>query len=256
MISTAKPLSPSRLLAQIEHRPWPLPAGRWSMTQSWHDLLFAHWPLPVDVLRPLLPPSLEIDTFEGEAWLGVIPFGMRNVRARYTPALPWFSAFPELNVRTYVTLGGKPGVFFFGLEAANPIAVRAARRWFYLPYFDARMTIGYDENTVAYSSHRTHHNSPPAEFSGRYHPNSKIEPATRGTIEYWLTERYCLYAERKDGSLFRGEIHHTPWPLQRAEAEINTNSMASAAQIELPDTPPLLHFSENLDVLVWPLTPV
>src|SRR5579859_5771812 len=127
-------------LEQIAHRPWPLPAGRWVMAQNWHDLLFAHWPLPAAILRPHVPARLEIETFGGQAWLGVVPFRMSGVRLRGTPAVPWLSAFPELNVRTYVVADGKPGVWFFSLDAANPMAVAIARAWFHLPYFRACMS--------------------------------------------------------------------------------------------------------------------
>ena len=130
-----------RALTETAHRPWPLPTGPWIMSQSWHDLLFAHWPIDASHLRPLIPAALEIDKFQGEAWIGVVPFRMSGVRLRATPALPTLSAFPELNVRTYVTHGGKPGVWFFSLDAANAIAVSVARAWFHLPYFNARMTL-------------------------------------------------------------------------------------------------------------------
>ncbi|MGH8637044.1 MAG: YqjF family protein, partial [Burkholderiales bacterium] len=129
------------VLEPVEHRPWPMPDGPWIMTQSWHDLLFAHWPLPQDALRDNVPDTYPIDTFGGHAWIGVIPFHMTNVAPRGIPALPWVSAFPELNVRTYVTVGGKPGVFFFSLDAGNPIAVRAARTLFSLPYYSAEMHV-------------------------------------------------------------------------------------------------------------------
>src|ERR1700719_3421285 len=142
----------SSILACTAHRPWPLPSVPWIMAQSWHDLLFAHWQVDAGELRPHIPPQLAIDTFEGNAWLGVVPFRMSGVRLRWTPALPWLSAFPELNVRTYVTMQDKPGVWFFSLDAANAVAVAAARLSFHLPYFRARITCSACGGWIQYSS--------------------------------------------------------------------------------------------------------
>src|SRR3977135_4252914 len=127
------------ILSETAHRPWPLPAGPWVMAQIWHDLLFAHWPVDAALLRPWVRRSCTATTSGGQAWLAVVPFRMTGVRRRGTPPLPWLSAFPELNVRTYVTYGGKPGVWFFSLDAGNSLAVSIARAWFHLPYFLARM---------------------------------------------------------------------------------------------------------------------
>src|SRR5262245_23932427 len=142
-------------LDQIAHRPWPLPDRPWVMTQSWHDLLFAHWRVDERVLRPLIPPAFDIDRFDGSAWLGVVPFVMSHVAARGTPALPWLSTFAELNVRTYVSpRDGKRGVFFFSLDAARLPAVVAARAMFRLPYFHARMEVTGRGGMVHYVSRR------------------------------------------------------------------------------------------------------
>jgi len=222
------------------------------MRQKWHDLLFMHWPVPASTLRPLIPSALELDAFNGECWLGIVPFRMSGVRLRWMPGLPGLSAFPELNVRTYVTFGGKPGVWFFSLEAANAVAVAAARRWFHLPYFRARMSLRQTGGFVSYQSRRTHPGAPAAEFRGKYRPIAEPFVAKRGTIEYFLTERYCLYAGSENG-LFRGEIDHPPWPLQLAEAEIERNTMAAAHDIAIPDFNPILHFARFQDVKIWPL---
>ena len=221
------------------------------MAQRWHDLLFAHWPLPVDALRRHLPSTLILDTFDGVAWIGVVPFRMSHVRLRGLPALPWLSAFPELNVRTYVTVEDKPGVYFFSLDAGNLVAVAVARWWFHLPYFRARMTCTSDGRSVSYRSSRTHRGAPGAEFVGRYRPCGDVFRTVFGTLEHWLTERYCLYAADTDHCIYRGDIHHQPWPLQPAEAEIAVNTMADAHNVALPNTPPLLHFARQLDVIVW-----
>jgi uncharacterized protein len=219
------------------------------MAQSWHDLLFMHWPLPPATLRKLVPGQLELDLWDQQTWVAVVPFWMSGVRPRGVPAIPGLSCFPELNVRTYVKYRGKPGVYFFSLDAANMAAVRAARAWYHLPYFHARMSSKADGDGVAYSSKRL---SGQAEFRGSYRPVAAVELRARGTIEHWLTERYCLYTEHRN-SICVGEIHHARWPLQNAEAEIECNTMAAVAGIELPSTAPLLHFARRIDVVIWPI---
>ena len=219
------------------------------MAQTWHDLLFAHWPVDARALRPLVPSALELDLFETCCWVGVAPFRMSNIHARGLPPFPGLGAFPELNVRTYVTLGNKPGVYFFSLDAANFVAVWGARMFYRLPYFAARMACVARGEEILYRSRRR---SGGAEFRARYQPIAPVRLREKGALEHWLTERYCLYATAA-GRVFRAEIHHQPWPLQDAEAEIEGNSMASAAGIELPQRPPLLHFARKLEVLIWPL---
>jgi uncharacterized protein len=166
--------------------------------------------------------------------------------------LPWLSFFPELNVRTYVVRDGKPGVWFFSLDAGNFAAVAIARRWFHLPYFRARMRSQERDGSIHYQSTRTHRGASAAEIRARYRPVRPARTAQPGTLEYFLTERYCLYTADGRGRLIRGEIHHKPWALQIAEAEFAENSMASAAGIAVPDRQPLLHFSRRQDVVVWP----
>jgi len=243
----------SRLLQQTQHRPWPLPEGPWVMSQRWLDLLFAHWPVPAASLAPLLPPGLELETWQGQAWIGVVPFRMEAVRPRGVPSIPTVSDFSELNLRTYVTHSGRPGVWFFSLDAAQPLAVRVARKLFHLPYFDARMTCKKVGGYVRYRSHRTHRGAHPADLQVLYAPQGKVFTAQPGSLEHWLTERYCLYAASPGGQLYRGEIHHNPWPLQRAEAEFQLNTLTRQIGLDLPQSTPLLHFARQLDVVVWPL---
>ncbi|HEY4817139.1 MAG TPA: DUF2071 domain-containing protein [Candidatus Acidoferrum sp.] len=221
------------------------------MAQSWHDLLFAHWPVDVAILRPHVPAKLEIDTFEGRAWVGVVPFSMTGVRLRWTPSLPWLSAFPEVNVRTYVTTQDRPGVWFFSLDAANVLAVVAARLSFHLPYFHARMRCEEAEGWIRYASQRSHRGAPAADFAGRYRGAGEFFEPQRGTLAHFLTERYCLYSAASKGRVYRGEIHHPPWLLQPAEAHLMQNSMAEAAELFLPDELPLLHFSRRQDMVAW-----
>jgi uncharacterized protein len=225
------------------------------MFMRWHDLLLIHWRVDPALLRPHIPKSLELETYDGSAWLGVVPFWMSGIRARFTPPDPGLSRFPELNVRTYVTAEGKPGVWFFSLDAANRVAVRAARWTFNLNYFDARMRCDVDAATseVCYSSTRTHRGEPPAAFEATYAPTGPPFTAAPGSLDHFLAERYCLYAAAPDGRTFRGEIAHRPWPLQPARLELRTNTMAEPLGISLPSSLPPDHvrFGKRLDVVAW-----
>jgi uncharacterized protein len=223
------------------------------MEQTWNDLLFAHWPLDPEILRPLVPSVLPLDTFDGQCWVAVTPFHMSGIRARWMPPLPGLSAFPELNVRTYVTYAGKPGVYFFSLDAGSRVAAWAARMTYHLPYFYAHMRVHEQDRWIQYHSLRkSSFRNSGAELSGRYRPTGPIQIRERGTLEHWLTERYCLYTVVRN-SVFRAEIHHEPWPLQDAEGRFSVNTLAIAAGIKLPEIQPLLHFAKRLEVLVWPL---
>jgi uncharacterized protein YqjF (DUF2071 family) len=235
------------ILNETAHRPWPMPSGPWLMSQTWNDLLFAHWRVAKDRLRELVPARFELDLFDGEAWVGVVPFTMTNVAPRFVPALPWISAFPELNVRTYVRVDDKPGVFFFSLDAGNAVAVGAARTLLNLPYFTADMKVAVD-GAIDYSSRRQ---SGAAEFRARYRPHGNPRTPAPASLEYFLTERYCLYAVDHLGHAYRLDIHHPVWPLETAEAEIHVNTMADAAGLRLPALPPLLHFAKRQDMVCW-----
>jgi uncharacterized protein YqjF (DUF2071 family) len=243
---------PYQILDETAHRPWPMPNAPWIMTQTWHDLMFAHWPVDVEMLQAKVPKALPIDRFDGEAWIGVVPFRITNLTPRGVPSLPFVSAFPELNVRTYVTLEGKPGVYFFSLDAASSIAVAAARALFHLPYFTATMQVDGSGDSVRYSSTRSATAST-ARFEAIYRPAGPAHEAAPGTLEYFLTERYCLYTIDGADRVRRLQIHHPPWLLQPAEADIRVNTMAEAAGVILPPTLPLLHFSKRQDMIGWGL---
>ncbi|GAC1425400.1 MAG: DUF2071 domain-containing protein [Ktedonobacteraceae bacterium] len=245
-------MNTKELLHSVSHREYPIAPGPWVMSQVWLELLFAHWPMKPDVLRLLIPSVFEIDTFEREAWVGVVPFRMRNVHPRGLPSVQGLSHFPELNVRTYVTVDGKPGVYFFSLDAGNPLAVAIARSVFHLPYFNAKMTCQQKGDTIFYASHRTHHNAPSADYIANYRPTASVAFAQQKTLAHWLTERYSLYTTFRN-ALYRGEIHHAQWPLQPAELEVEQDTMARSHSIQLPDTAPLLHYSQKQEVLIWPL---
>lgn len=201
-------------------RPWPVPAAPWIMRQSWHDLLFAHWPVPADALAPRLPRGLALDTFDGQAWLGIVPFRLSGLRPRWMPPSPGVSAFLEVNVRTYVTAGGKPGVWFLSLDASSRLAVRGARLLFRLPYHHARMRAEWQAGGMRYESHR-----PGAALRAEYRPCGERFTAAPGTLAHFLTERYCLYAADPRG-LLRCEVDHPPWPLQPAELRLDVNTLS------------------------------
>lgn len=240
------------VLPPAAHRPWPLPRGPWIMAQTWERLLFAHWPVPGETLRPLVPRGLELQTFEGRAWLGVTPFILRALRPRGVPSIPGLAPFPELNVRTYVTADDRPGVFFFSLDAGSALAVAGARAVYSLPYFRAQFSVTSNGSGVTYRSRRSHRGAAEAEFSAAYRPiGSAVSPAP-GTLAHWLTERYCLYAVTRRGRLRRAEIHHLPWLLKGADAVIHVNTMTRGLGFDLPRSAPMLHYAEHLDVHVWP----
>jgi uncharacterized protein YqjF (DUF2071 family) len=236
---------------ETEHRPWPPPDEPWVMAQTWDDLLFAHWRVPTEALRRRVPPGLEVDEHDGTGWLGVTPFLLTGLRLRGTVPLPILSTFPELNVRTYVSAGGKPGIWFFSLDTPSRLAVEGARRTYKLPYFPARISVERRGDRVRYACERTDGSG--HRFEGSYRPTSGVSNAEPGSLEWFLTERYCLYA-LDAGKLRRAEIQHPPWPLQAAEAELEANTMAPE-ELEL-EGEPLCHFSRRQDVLIWPLRPL
>lgn len=236
-------------LRVTEHRPWPLPAGAWLLAQTWEQLLFAHWRVPVERLREHLPPELDVDTHEGEAWLGVTPFRVTNLRFRGLPPLPYLSSFLELNCRTYVSHGGeRPGIWFFSLDASSRLAVAAARRLYKLPYFEARL-----EGLPRYRCSRSDAERPHV-WESTFGPSGPVFNAEPGSLEHFLTERYCLYTTDETGALHRGEIHHPPWPLRQAAAQIELNTMPPDGLA--PTGEPLLHYAERQDVLIWELESV
>jgi uncharacterized protein YqjF (DUF2071 family) len=220
------------------------------MVQRWHDLLFAHWRCAASDLRPLIPAPLTIDTFDGTAWIGVIPFYMSGVRMRGLPPIPTTHAFLELNVRTYVTLDDRPGVWFFSLDAASTMAVIGARLGISLPYFRAAMTLTKREGAIAYTSDRWSIAGAPASFAATYRGIGPAVTAAPGTLEHFLAERYALYASNGK-RIWRGDIVHPPWSLERAEARIDRNTMIAAAGVRAAEHEPLLHFSAFQDVRLW-----
>ena len=226
------------------------------MAQTWEHLLFAHWRVEAAALRPLLPPQIPIDTFDGSAWIGVTPFVVSAFRLRGLPHVPGITAFPEVNVRTYATVTGKPGIFFLSLDAGSALAVAGARRSYRLPYFRARMSVGRHRGWVHYRSERSDQDGPQAGLDLRYRATGPVSPAPADSLARWLVERYCLYTLDDQGAVQRADIHHPPWPLQEAEAEWEVNSMAEPYGLNPPSDEALLHFARRQDVVAWPLSPV
>ena len=243
-------------LAEVDHRPFPQPQSAWIMTQSWHDVLFLHWPVDRHMLQQLLPPGLEVDTYEGQAYVAVAPFHMTNVAPRGVPAIPGMSAMPELNVRTYIKVKDAPGIYFFSLDAGNSFVVGAARSMFHLPYYSAKMRIEEHDGWLHYRSKRSPTKGAAAEFIGRYRGVGEAKHAEPGSLEYFLVERYCLFTLDDAFRLYRVDVHHGAWDLMLAEAEIEVNTMADAAGIRLPAVSPLAHYIRRQDTIVWPLTRV
>jgi len=256
----------NRSLEHLGHRPWPLPARGWIMGQTWEDLLFAHWRVPVEEVRQHVPKGLEVDVHDGSAWLGITPFRLTGLRGRGMLPIPYVSRFLELNVRTYVRAkagsgageaaaarpenraasgdpGDKPGIWFFSLDASSRVAVEVARRTYKLPYFHARMSAGKRGEWTDYECSRI--DEAGRVFSGRYRPSGPVINAEPGSLEWFLSERYCLYTTSGE----RADIHHALWDLQPAEAQIE---LTSVSPLELRGEP-LLHFSRRQDVVIWPL---
>ena len=241
-----------KALDEIDHRPWPLRDDNpWIMGQTWENLAFAHWRVPEDQLRQVVHPDIPIDTFDGSAWIGITPFTVTGLHVRGTPPPPVVASFHEINVRTYATIDGKPGIYFLSLDAASKAAVKAARTGYRLPYFHADIEADQEEGRIHYRSERKH--DPPAAFEATYGPTEPTFHAEPGSFDHWCTERYCLYTLDEGPRIQRGDIHHPPWPLQKATADITRNTMTQPYGIDLQGDP-VLHFAARQDVLFWPLT--
>ncbi len=242
---------------RTSYRPRPLPSGRWALTQRWNDVLFAHWPVPAARVAALIPAGLQVDTFQGSAWLGVVPFWMDRIKVRGVPPIVGARSFPELNLRTYVRdpRTGAAGVYSLSLDASNLLAVAVGRTFYNLPYHwsDIHLEQRTEREFVFQSRRRLRRE--PMEFKARYRglgPTRKLAEMHPGSLEYFLTERYCLFTSDRAGRPIRANVHHVPWPLEDAEADIERNDLAAAFGITLPDEKPVLHYSRRLAVYIWP----
>jgi uncharacterized protein len=232
----------------VAHRPYPPPDRPWAGHMVWSDLLFLHWPVEPAALRRAMPPGLRLELRDGVAWLTVAAFRMSEVHPRALPPLPGHARFPEINVRTYVTMDGRPGVYFFSLDVPRVLAVAGARAVFALRYFVARMSVRASDGWVDYESRRLA--SGPAGFHARYRAAGSLGSPAPGTLEHWLTARYCLYAVRRRGAILRAEIHHADWVLREADVDLVDNSMAAPLGLAL-DTPELVQYADPLEVFAW-----
>jgi uncharacterized protein YqjF (DUF2071 family) len=232
----------------IRKRPGGVPV----MHQNWGKLLFMHWPMPAESLRPLVPRGLTIDTFEGEAWVGVVPFTMWGVRASFLPPVPGTDEFHELNVRTYVHYEGVPGVLFLSMDANSALAVWGARSFYFLPYFNARINLEQKDETIIYDSHRTDRRAPAADFKATWTFGERLPESKPGSLEFFLTERYCLYTSHRD-KIYRARIFHPPWPLRRAELTTHNSDVLEALELPAPADEPLLHYADAISVNIWPI---
>jgi len=232
---------------------------------TWRDLTFLHWRFPPELISPLLPPGLSLDTFEGDAWVGLVPFYMANVRPRWFWAVPGLSHFCETNVRTYVHFrGANPGVWFLSLEASNSIAVVAARLGWHLPYFRSAMHLAVDGSTRRYDCRRQW----PAprgvgcrvtasfgSLLGEDEPH-RARPAGEaipGTLDHFLVERYLLYAQGRSGHLYCGQVHHTPYPVRQMELLECEDSLLASHGLGVSRPPDHLAASAGVDVEIFPL---
>jgi len=259
----------ARSLRRVGHRPFPLPSSRWTLGQTWEHVLWAHWRVPLDELRTAVPDELEIEEYGGTAWLGMVFFRVRALRPRGGLPLPGISSFLQLNIRTYVRgPDGLPGVWFFTIDASSRLAALGVRRLYHVPAFHSRMTLDFGAGSTGgqaagarridsaagggaggdwHEAECVRMGEAGRVFSGRYRAAGDGFHAEPGSLEWFLTERYRLFARDS-----RAEMHHDQWLLCPAEAEIE---LTSIAPFELSGQP-LCHLSARQDALIWPPEPV
>ncbi len=233
---------------RVEHRPWPLPERPWMMRQTWRDLLFSHWPVPKSELRAFVPQPLELEEHDGTSWVTLVPVRLTGVTLRLVPSVPLLSSFTQLNLRLYVTHEGRPGLWFVSLDASSALTVWAARRFLHLPYHLASMRFAKRLGAVRFVSSRK---QGAAEFSALYRP-AGTATEEKSNLERFLVERYCNYSRTPAGGILRTEVHHHPWSLQKAEVEIEQNSVLVSAGLGVTGAPSLVHFARRQDVVVYP----
>ncbi|MBW8348799.1 DUF2071 domain-containing protein [Bacillus sp. IITD106] len=237
------------VLQKTEHRPYPLPSKYWIMRQKWRDVLFMHLPIKPEKLQPYIPSAIEIDTFDGYAWLGVVVFKIDGIYPRGFPPVSIRPAFPEINLRTYVRCNDKPGIYFLSLDVDDWTSYTLAKRWLHVPYHPAKISIQKKKQSYQFESIRNRNNQ--IICKGSYTPLSGIYYPENMTLDHWLTERYCFFSNDIKSNIYCLDIHHTPWPLQKAVSDIYTNKLFSPFHFDLTDGTPIFHYSKGVDALVW-----
>ncbi|HEU5476228.1 MAG TPA: DUF2071 domain-containing protein [Gaiellaceae bacterium] len=236
----------ARSLRRVGHRPFPLPASRWTLGQTWEHTFWAHWPVPLADVRLRVPDDLEIEEYDGSAWLGIQFFRVRALRARGALPVPGISSFLQLNLRTYVRgPDGLPGVWFFSIDASSRLAAIGVRRIYRVPAFYARMTLEPIADWQEAECVRV--GEPGRVFAARYRPTGETFHTEAGSLESFLTERYRIFTADA-----RAEMHHDRWLLSPAEAEVE---LASISPLVL-DGAPRCHFAFRQDALIWPPEPI
>ncbi|MCJ7842651.1 DUF2071 domain-containing protein [Lederbergia sp. NSJ-179] len=238
---------------ETNQRPFPLPESRWLMTQTWNHLLFCHWPIDEKVIQPLIPPEFELDKFAGKAWLGVIPFQVTDMRIRGLPKPPYLHTYLELNIRTYVTYKGTPGIYFLALDADKWSAVWGGKIGALLPYRKANMEMQERKNRIHFQSKPLDPSQKERTLSIQYQPISESYSPTTDSLEYWLFERYCFFILFKN-RVFRGDIHHNHWKVSQAVAKIDQPFFFTLFQNR--HDAPLFHYTRKKQAFMWMLNKV
>ncbi|MBS4176485.1 YqjF family protein [Lederbergia citrea] len=237
---------------ETDQRPFPLPSNPWLFTQTWDKLLFCHWSLPAELLRAHVPNDVDLDLFNGEAWIAIIPFKVNHMRVHGIPEIPYLNSYLELNLRTYVKYKGTPGIYFFTLDANKWSAVIGAKIGAQLPYRHSLMKMNIKENKVYFQSKRKHPGSSKESFYINYQSDSNLYLPEVESLEYWLFERYCFFTTRGK-HLYRGDIHHDRWRVSKAKATIQANSLVPFLPQKYFERQPLLHLSASKQVFAWPI---
>ena len=247
-------LSTDQLAAAViqrnQSRSIPVPDRSWASYQSWDNLLTCHWPVDVAVLRPKVPAELEIDTYDGQAWIALIPMFMGTIRLRDLGGIPTESHFPELNFRTYVRYGGRSGVYFFHVYASALLVDLGARMFFHTPYAPA--IVDFNQASDGGFTFKSHRLLPPQQtFEAEYRPKGTPSPAPPGSLLEFQAERYSGFAKTETGAIVRGDLIHDPWLLQEVDFEVQQNTVLQAAGFDLPMSPAMAHYAPGVDVVLW-----
>ncbi|WP_332649466.1 YqjF family protein [Lysinibacillus sp. 54212] len=230
------------------------PKFPWVLQQNWHNVLFVHYPVYSKSLQKFVPRSLELDTFNGMCWVSIVLFIVKKNRIRLLPLIPGTNQFIQMNVRTYVTLDGTPGVYFLSIDASNKVAVTLATTLFFLPNYDAVMNLQQEGSSIFFQSARKGKVS--LEMECCYKPISPVFYATKNSLEAWLIERYTLFSLNRNGQPVRGDIYHAPWQLQHVEATVYKNTMLTDLSIAAEYNEPIFHFSKMQQARICPLVSV